>query len=138
MIISIPYTALLITAAVIYFLHSAYVRISHKLRARRLGCKPAFVRPSRLPLGLDNLKRSLVAANEQVLQNDDVAVYEEIGRSTWVQNVLGTWYHNTVDPENIKAILATQFKDFELGPLRFNLLGPLVGHGIFTTDGKDW
>ncbi|RMZ78908.1 hypothetical protein DV737_g3692, partial [Chaetothyriales sp. CBS 132003] len=131
--------AILIGAAVVYVLYLTWDKISHKIRAQRLGCKPAFVRPSRVPLGIDNLKRSIVAANEQVLQNDDVVVYEEMGgRSTWVQNVLGSWYHNTVDPENIKAILATQFKDFELGSLRFNLLGPLIGHGIFTTDGKEW
>ena len=73
------------------------------------------------------------------MQNDDFVIYEEIGcRSTWLQNVLGEFYHVTADPENIKAMLATQFGDFELGPLRRDQLGPLIGHGIFTSDGKDW
>lgn len=44
----------------------------------------------------------------------------------------------TIDPENIKAILATDFKTFGLGERRRNLLGPLIGTGIFTADGQAW
>lgn len=125
--------------AAVYILNAIWVRVSIRIQAQRAGCKPAFVRRSRWPLGIDNLTRILTAIKENNLQNDDIAVYEEMGcPSTWVQSILGVWYHTTVDPENIKAILATQFKDFELGPLRFNQLAPLVGHGIFTSDGKDW
>lgn len=43
----------------------------------------------------------------------------------------------TTDPANIKAILATQFKDFSLG-LRCEALCPSLGHGIFTLDGSSW
>lgn len=134
------YAALaLAVAGIMYLLSVAWLKVSNRLLAKELGCKPAFVRPSRLPLGIDTVTRMLKALNNQELQNDDIKVYEEMGGpSTWVQNILGTWYHSTVDPENIKAILATQFKDFDMGPLRINQLGPLIGHGIFTTDGKDW
>ncbi|GIC86002.1 cytochrome P450 [Aspergillus udagawae] len=76
---------------------------------------------------------------EQILQNDDLVLYEELGRRpTWNQNLLGTWHHVTADPKNIQAILATQFKDFELGPFRRNMFNPVIGKGIFTTDGMDW
>jgi cytochrome P450 len=55
---------------------------------------------------------------------------------------------NTVDPENIKAILATQFNDFGKGE-EFNkswrfvrtfgvLLIKFMGEGIFNVDGKKW
>ncbi|OAQ64432.1 cytochrome P450 [Pochonia chlamydosporia 170] len=135
----LSYTTILVVVALSYLIYSTSISISHKLRARRLGCKPAYARPGWLFLGIGALRRSIIAAKEQVLQNDEVAVYEELGcRPTWVQNILGGWYHFTADPDNIKAILATQFKDFELGPFRFNLLGPLLGHGIFTTDGQEW
>lgn len=126
-------------AVVLYVLWSLSVKLNHRLAARKLGCKPAFVRPSKLPLGIDNVARMFFAIRNKVYQNDDVAVYQEMGcPSTWVQNILGTGYHTTVDPDNIKAILATQFNDFDLGPLRYDLLGPLLGPGIFTTDGKQW
>lgn len=39
---------------------------------------------------------------------------------------------NTIDPENVKALLATNFKDFGLG-IRLDAFGPLLGQGIFTT-----
>ncbi len=44
---------------------------------------------------------------------------------------------STVDPENIKAVLATQFNDFSLGT-RHNQFAPLLGDGIFTLDGAGW
>lgn len=126
-------------AVVIYALRWILISISHALRARRMGCKPAFVRPSKIPFGIDILKRYMDMSREQILQNDDLILYEELGRrSTWNQNILGTWFHVTVDPKNVQAMLATQFKDFELGPLRRNLFNPVIGKGIFTTDGKDW
>lgn len=43
----------------------------------------------------------------------------------------------TADPENIKALLAHQFNDFELG-LRHSHFKPLLGSGIFTLDNAAW
>ncbi|KAG5419204.1 ALK2 [Candida metapsilosis] len=43
----------------------------------------------------------------------------------------------TKDPENIKAILATQFNDFCLGT-RHAHFKPLLGDGIFTLDNQGW
>lgn len=44
----------------------------------------------------------------------------------------------TIEPENIKTILATSFKDFDLGPIRHASFNPLLGDGIFTLDGAAW
>lgn len=43
----------------------------------------------------------------------------------------------TTDPENLKALLATQFNDFELG-IRHSHFKPLLGDGIFTLDNDGW
>lgn len=43
----------------------------------------------------------------------------------------------TQDPENIKAILATQFNDFVLGS-RHECVRVTLGDGIFTLDGAGW
>jgi hypothetical protein len=131
--------ATILGIAVSFVVHLIGTNISHLLRARRMGCKAAFVRPYRLPLGLDILKRYADVTRDQVLQNDDLLLYEELGnRPTWSQNILGSWHHVTVDPKNVQAMLATQFKDFELGPLRRGTFGPVIGSGIFTHDGKQW
>ena len=44
---------------------------------------------------------------------------------------------STVEPENIKTVLSTKFKDFGLWK-RFEFIGKLLGHGIFTSDGEAW
>lgn len=49
----------------------------------------------------------------------------------------GTTLFATSDPENIKALLATQFNDFELG-FRHTHFKPLLGDGVFTLDNEGW
>lgn len=53
-------------------------------------------------------------------------------RGVGAQADLVETYFNTIDPENVKAVLATNFKDFGLGQ-RQRAFGPLLGQGIFTT-----
>lgn len=52
-------------------------------------------------------------------------------------NVFNVSAYVTIDPENMKAILATQFNDFALGS-RHVKFSPLLGNGIFTLDGEGW
>ncbi len=128
-----------LTLVLIYAGYTLWQDFWHRRRAHQLGCKPAALRPYRWPFAIDILKRYLDQAKQHNSQTDDLVLYEELGaRPTWYQNVLGNWHHVTVDPDNIKALLATQFKDFSLGPLRRGMFEPFIGHGIFTTDGKDW
>lgn len=56
---------------------------------------------------------------------------------TFIFRIFGVEIISTRDPENIKAILATQFLDFTLG-LRHPQFLPLLGSGIFTLDGEGW
>ncbi|KAK9487661.1 cytochrome P450 [Lipomyces starkeyi] len=77
----------------------------------------------------------------RALRNDkylDVAqwYHNEYG-TTFGAKVLGEMITNTIDPENIKAVLATQFNDFDLGS-RFEAFYPLLGDGIFTLDHQGW
>lgn len=44
----------------------------------------------------------------------------------------------TTEPVNIQAVLATQFKVFETGWMRYLQMGPLLGKSIFTSDGSFW
>ncbi|KAG7660467.1 ALK2 [[Candida] subhashii] len=51
--------------------------------------------------------------------------------------ILGMQLIDTREPENIKAILSTQFNDFSLGR-RHDVMYPLLGDGIFTQDNLAW
>ncbi|KAL8798622.1 MAG: hypothetical protein Q9182_006516 [Xanthomendoza sp. 2 TL-2023] len=44
----------------------------------------------------------------------------------------------TIDPENVKTVLSLKFQDYRLGQRREDAFVPLLGHGIFTTDGASW
>jgi cytochrome P450 len=44
----------------------------------------------------------------------------------------------TAEPENIQAILATKFHDFDLGPTRAENFHDMLGDGIFTAEGEAW
>ncbi|KAF2174286.1 hypothetical protein M409DRAFT_62362 [Zasmidium cellare ATCC 36951] len=63
--------------------------------------------------------------------------FKETGH-TFTFYQLGTEKILTIDPENIKAVLSTQFSDFALGNERAEHFEPFIGHGIFTADGEAW
>lgn len=44
----------------------------------------------------------------------------------------------TADPENAKAIFATQFHDFGKGKEFIEIFHDLLGRSIFVSDGKEW
>ncbi|CAK5262403.1 unnamed protein product [Mycena citricolor] len=44
----------------------------------------------------------------------------------------------TADPHNIKTVLATEFNSFEKGSEFQEVLGPLLGTGVFAADGDMW
>lgn len=108
----------------------------HAAAARRLGCQPAYNMSGIDPLGLDNILKLLRADKEQRLPQflkdrmDNLSTKEGKKPTTVYQNVMGAGAYFTVEPRNIQAILATQFKDFGLGERRNGNFFPLLGAGI--------
>lgn len=45
---------------------------------------------------------------------------------------------STAEPENIQAILATKFHDYQLGTIRTENFYDMLGNGIFTAEGEAW
>lgn len=88
------------------------------------------------PLSLDLLFEVNKADKTRQILRFFASVLERTG-PTHAQLLLGTRAINTIDPENIEAILSTQFKDFGLGAREQNFR-PLLGRGIFTQNGAEW
>ena len=105
-------------------------------RAAEFGCKPPPQRREKLPLGLDYIWALMKADREYRLPQEILKTYQETGHTTFAQHLLGTENIITSDPKNVQAVLALQFKDFELGERRRKNFYPLLGEGIFTLDGK--
>ncbi|OGE53674.1 hypothetical protein PENARI_c007G02178 [Penicillium arizonense] len=116
----------------------------HSRNAKKLGCGSLPVYPCKDPIGIDTLKQSLAAAKENTVPDlaekrfEVMAEQENRFVTTFMLRNLGRDGILTIDPKNIQAVLATQFKEFELGDSRRRALHPLLGTGIFTADGEDW
>jgi cytochrome P450 len=129
----------------VYILYSLTSRlIAYQRRARIIkekGCKPFAKYPHKDPIfGLDLFKENVKLSKEGGIWIEFEKRYNRIngGVHTFSQLLLGEEIINTAEPENIKAILATQFKDFQLPSRRKESFQPVFGHGIFTSDGPEW
>lgn len=127
--------ALLATWTVLFIARSVYRAIQLRRTARSLGCRPAkqLASPWFGLQAYQNLRRA--SRQRRSFQYLETVIAR--GGTTFEQTVLGVPSIVTVDPENVKALLATQFTDFALG-LRHDMFYPLLGDGIFTLDGPGW
>jgi len=65
--------------------------------------------------------------------------YTTMGLHTFrIFGLFNSSHITTADPENIQALLATKFHDFDMGPARKNTFFDLLGLGIFTAEGEAW
>lgn len=100
-------------------------------RARSLGCRPAPTYPSPDPAGIVNVVKLIQANNAGKLLDhvnerlETASKHESRPVFTFQTHIMRNWLFFTCDPKNIQALLATQFKDFELGPIRFGTFAPL-------------
>ncbi|KAJ9218941.1 hypothetical protein DTO207G8_9094 [Paecilomyces variotii] len=107
----------------------------HRKNAKALGCQPA---PQGRPgfYGIPAFLKLARAVREKRSVEFMAEQYELYG-NTFAQKILGRHLVTTIEPENLKALLATQFNDFRLGN-RHREFYPLLGDGIFTLDGAGW
>jgi cytochrome P450 len=116
----------------------------HRNAAKKLGCEPAHQFKGFDIQGIRNVMRIIKADKESRVPDflkarvDDACALEGKNITTFDQNLLGARGFFTIDPKNVQAVLATQFKDFGLGERRNGNFAPLLGHGIFSTDGAEW
>lgn len=125
-------------AAVAVALRLLWVLVSkwqNAQNARRLGCGSTPLYPSDF-IGISVLKEALKADKAkqllQLIERRVALMSDREGRyvSTFRLRQIGREMYFTTDPKNIQAVLATQFKDFELGAPRRNAIHSLLGTGI--------
>ncbi|KAL2757638.1 hypothetical protein ACRALDRAFT_1039882 [Sodiomyces alcalophilus JCM 7366] len=113
-------------------------RVDKYLRLRRLSGARGKIMPGTFPLGIPFVYRAVKAARNHTSLDFWTDNFTAIGRDTGETNVLGQPLISTMDPENIKAILATQFSDFGKGEPFHREWKDFLGDSIFTTDGHMW
>lgn len=101
------------------------------------GCKPFASSQSDWLFGFALLFRSLRMKREGHMVDYIYERFNTFELDTMNFRIAGIKVISTQDPENIKALLGTQFNDFVLGD-RHAHFQPLLGEGIFTLDGEGW
>ncbi|KAJ5152740.1 uncharacterized protein N7482_009218 [Penicillium canariense] len=107
----------------------------HRKHAKQLHCQPPATGNSSF-LGIPAFLRLHQAVREK-RWIDYLCDQFDLHGTTFTQRFLSRKLLTTIEPENVKAILATQFQDFCLGT-RHEQFYPLLGDGIFTLDGAGW
>lgn len=121
-----------------------YLVVNRQLRERRfdaerkrLGAKMPPHQPNKYPFGIEQVFLAMKADREKRFADYLGGRYQNHGGDHSFK-VLGRKSYMTADPRNIQAMLATQFNDFGTGEIRRSNFFPMLGNGIFTTDGKMW
>ncbi|KAI1272030.1 cytochrome P450 [Xylaria sp. FL0933] len=133
----LPSLWLIMPALLVWYSWRRYRRQhAENIHATEKGCKPLRPWNARWPLGLDLFFKALAATKEGHTLKFFLTVVNECG-PTFVQHLFGVSGIDTIDPENIEAVLSTNFSDYDLG-LRPFTFRALLGSGIFTQDGAEW
>lgn len=136
------YTTLLLGGLVVGFLYFLVQGFVTAARRRKIisshGCKS----PKRLPIwdpvfGLDAMYRTLQAHKSKSLLSSKRLNYDEFGL-THSSRLATSSTILTIEPENIKAVMLTNFKDFAVGTPRRRSFNPVVSNSVLVADGVEW
>lgn len=130
--------SVLLVAVVAYIVYSIACRIDERIRFKRIGALRAPFYKSKIPGGFDLIYRTIKSAAEHKNRENWEAIFRDVGCHTAEFRILGLNVIFTDEPENIKAILATQFQDYGKGKPFHDEFSPFLGDSIFTTDGSQW
>ena len=140
--IETDFTTLLLGGCVVglfYFLVQGFITAA---RRRQIisshGCKS----PKRLPVwdpvfGLDAIYQTLQAHKSKTLRSSKRSNHEKYGLTHSSRIATSSTIH-TIEPENIKAVMATNFKDFEVGTPRRRAFSPVLSNSVLMADGTEW
>lgn len=127
---------LLLTCGIYSFIRYSF-RHQHLLKLKQqfdFESPPVVPRPL---FGVFNFFKVVNAFNEHKFLGYTQDLFDNHGH-TFAETTLWKPAIWTDDPTNIKECLSVQFKNFDLGFNRHDMTMPLLGNGIFTSDGKDW
>ncbi|KAI4234923.1 MAG: hypothetical protein L6R40_006591 [Gallowayella cf. fulva] len=119
------------------------VNIAQKYQARNSlilqhNCKP----PTKYPVwdpffGIDVVYNAIGAIKRKTFINEKISHYNTYG-NTHSSRLTTYPVISTIEPENIKTVLSTHFKDFVIGSPRRRAFGPVIANSVLVADGVEW
>jgi cytochrome P450 len=128
-----------ISLVALYYLYThATLYLQRRSIIRQNGCKPVANHINKDPFfGLDLIRENRKVSREHRLLMTTYGRFQRFGVYTFAARLFTNKVIMTAEPENVKTILSVKFKDFSLGQ-RKGFVTPLLGHGIFNSDGELW
>lgn len=122
---------ILLTLLTLHILSRWTTHIIESIRIRKLGAR-APIRTTYLPYGIDMIASTLNQAVKQKSYEFWIDMFKGYGKGGFtVEADLVRRIVMTADPENVKAVLATQFKDFGKGEEFNRDWFAFLGNGMF-------
>lgn len=137
MLLNIDFNLVFALSLVSFILYSLFVKQRRKLLEKKWGCRPISCKSGGVLKGISKLSKLLYARKHGNLlrfQKDDFLRHNG---HTISSNFMGRSVIQTKNAENVKAVLATQFDKFSIG-MRKYCFRPLLGDGIFASEGERW
>ncbi|KAF2640271.1 cytochrome P450 52A11 [Massarina eburnea CBS 473.64] len=136
--ISLSNTHLLVAGVALVLAYNIFSTIAFNAKLRKLGAR-APIRKSYFPFGLDILYELISLSIKDQNYELWINMFDKWcpGQYT-IEAGVGQRAILTADPENIKAILATQFKEYGKGEHFHKDWYSFLGNGIFNVDGQLW
>ncbi|KAJ7047927.1 cytochrome P450 monooxygenase pc-2 [Mycena alexandri] len=132
-----PIGAALLVQPIFFALRSIYLRVSTWQDKRRLGAVDIPLVPDRWPGGLGNVSKLGKMLDSGYPADSFQSWFNEYG-NTIMLNLLFENRIVTVEPDYIKAVLATEFDNYWKGPVDHDRGISLLGTGVFNTDDEMW
>src|SRR5690242_4271284 len=94
------------------------------------GCRAPPTPAESDPFGLKDIRESTEAYHSKTLLQRTCAQYDRYGK-TYTSRFMTQKVIHTIEPENIKAVLSTNFYDYGVGWRRKHAFRPLLGDSLF-------
>ena len=134
----------IILFSLVYYVHwELTVGASRRAMISQHGCKPNKNNPELNSFPHNIFSNYTILDSLRALERGNFlanvrARITRHGGTTIHNKAMFTTLYTTMEPENLKTIMALNFKEWSLGTRRKTAFLPLLGHGIFTTDGAAW
>lgn len=138
-----PTVQVALTAIALYLTYQTIDSLAVWRRREAIRREKGVLSARRMPqidpfFGIDIFMQNMKALKSHTLLETVHRRFKKLGVNTFQMKVLGRQLHFTTEPENLKTIQAIDAKKWSLGRRRKEGFRPLLGIGIFTTDGHEW
>ena len=139
----VPLLQTIVCAGITYCLYHLYWNltkvVSHRRLSKEHGCEPVQKVVTKDPFfGLDQFLAGFAQFKEHVVLESTQLQFAVLRTNTFQVSVFRQPMIMTIEPENLKTILAVNFKSWGMPDERKKGASLLLGEGIFTTDGASW